>query len=42
MNQNFKSQHTIKLLNKPYGYILLDLNQNIQEDLPVVMDIFDN
>ena len=28
--------------NKPYGYILLDLNQNTPEDLRVVTDIFDN
>ena len=28
--------------SKPYGYILLDLNQSTPEDLRVVTDIFDN
>ena len=28
--------------NKPYGYILLDLNQSTPEDLRVVTDIFNN
>ena len=28
--------------NKAYGYVLLDFNQSIPEDICVVTDIFDN